>query len=167
MLILFGERSLENAVANYLEHYHQERNHQGLDNVIPFPKKTETNAKTGTVKRRDRLGGLLDAHADSGAIATIGYRRYLHTVPFGTIERDGDRIVSLEEKPTLTRDVNAGIYALAPSLVARVGRGRPLALPDLVGDAIDRGEAVGAFAIDDDWIDVGQREQLDRAREGA
>jgi dTDP-glucose pyrophosphorylase len=113
------------------------------------------------------LGGLLDAHTESGAVATVGYRRYLHTVPFGTIERDGDRIVSLEEKPAVTRDVNAGIYALAPSLVARVERGRPVALPDLVGDALDRGETVGAFAIDDDWIDVGQREQLDRAREGA
>jgi dTDP-glucose pyrophosphorylase len=113
------------------------------------------------------LGGLLDAHAGSSNVATIGYRRYLHTVPFGTIERDADRIVGLEEKPTLARDVNAGIYALEPALIARVERGRAVALPELVGDAIERGESVGAFAIDDDWIDVGQREQLERAREGA
>jgi hypothetical protein len=26
-LILFGERSLQRVVSNYLEHYHQERNH--------------------------------------------------------------------------------------------------------------------------------------------
>ena len=36
-LILLGERSLYNALNNYKIHYHQERNHQGLDNVIPFP----------------------------------------------------------------------------------------------------------------------------------
>jgi putative transposase len=58
-VILFGERSLENAIAQYLDHYHQERNHQGLDNVIPFPKTAEVPSNTGPIQRRDRLGGLL------------------------------------------------------------------------------------------------------------
>jgi dTDP-glucose pyrophosphorylase len=110
------------------------------------------------------VGGLLDAHVRSGSAATIGIRRYIHTVPFGCVEREGDRVIAMVEKPTLARDVNAGIYALEPSLVSRVVTGRPLALPDLVGDALERGEPVGAFIIDDDWIDVGHREQLDQAR---
>lgn len=112
------------------------------------------------------LGALLDAHVAGGRVATIGIRRYVHAVPFGCVDREGDRVVRLEEKPTLTRDVNTGIYALSPALVARVEPGRPLAMPDLIGDALDRDERVGAFEIEDDWIDVGQREQLDRARGG-
>ena len=36
-LILFGEKSLQRVVSNYLEHYHQERNHQGKDNLLLFP----------------------------------------------------------------------------------------------------------------------------------
>ena len=39
-------------------------------------------------------------------------------------------------------------------------------MPELLTDALERGEPVGAFEIEDDWIDVGQREQLDRARGG-
>ncbi len=113
------------------------------------------------------LGALLDAHAASGALATIGTRRYVHTVPFGCVERDGDRVIGLVEKPALSQEVNAGIYVLDPALVARVEPGRILALPDLLADAIARGEPVGAFEIEDDWLDVGQREQLERAREGA
>ncbi len=112
------------------------------------------------------LGGLLDFHVRGGYVATIGIRRYLHTVPFGCVDLDGDRVLALEEKPTLARDANAGIYVLDPALVKRVPAGRHLALPDLIGDALGRGEAVGAFPIEDDWIDVGQREQLDRARRG-
>ena len=110
------------------------------------------------------LGGLLDAHVASGHRATIGTRRYLHTVPFGCIERDGDRVTALQEKPTLEREVNSGIYALDPAVVARVEPGRRVDTPDLIADLLAAGEPVGAFEIEDEWIDVGQREQLAAAR---
>jgi hypothetical protein len=36
-IIPLGERHLRTVVRDFVEHYHAERNHQGLDNVIPFP----------------------------------------------------------------------------------------------------------------------------------
>ena len=36
-LILFGENSLRRVVSEFLEHYHQERNHQGKDNLLLSP----------------------------------------------------------------------------------------------------------------------------------
>src|SRR5438552_13220169 len=36
-MIFFGEASLWHAVTEYVQHYHVERPHQGLGNVIPFP----------------------------------------------------------------------------------------------------------------------------------
>jgi len=36
-LILFGERSLQRALTEYIAHYHAERNHQGKGNVLLFP----------------------------------------------------------------------------------------------------------------------------------
>lgn len=36
-LILFGERSLKRGLHHYEMHYHQERNHQGKDNLLLFP----------------------------------------------------------------------------------------------------------------------------------
>src|SRR5689334_10287875 len=35
--ILFGEGSLRYALKNFCEHYHEERNHQGKNNVLLFP----------------------------------------------------------------------------------------------------------------------------------
>jgi putative transposase len=58
-LILFGERSLRHALDEYLTHYHSERNHQGLDNVIPIPDE-RAGPKTGKVVKSERLGGLLN-----------------------------------------------------------------------------------------------------------
>ena len=65
-LILFGERSLRRAVREFIEHYHEERPHQGLENVIPFP--TVVSGKTPPpdnlishkVRKSSRLGGLLN-----------------------------------------------------------------------------------------------------------
>jgi hypothetical protein len=58
---MLGELSLENAVTQFVKHYHHERNHQGLDNVIPLSNKalSEEQGELGPVQRRDRLGGLL------------------------------------------------------------------------------------------------------------
>jgi len=57
-LIPIGDRHFRGAVADYVEHYHGERNHQGLDNrLISGPPVIQM---TSRVRRRSRLGGLLN-----------------------------------------------------------------------------------------------------------
>jgi transposase InsO family protein len=57
-MIFFGQRSLERTLENFAIHYHQERNHQGLDNKLINPG-DEVGLKIGAVRCRERLGGLL------------------------------------------------------------------------------------------------------------
>ena len=54
-MILFGEGHLRRAIEEYLEHYHAERNHQGLGNELIGG----SPSMVGEVATRDRLGGLL------------------------------------------------------------------------------------------------------------
>jgi putative transposase len=56
-MILIGEGSLRRAVDQFCEHYHRERNHQGLGNKIIEPEFCTDGA--GGVQCRERLGGLL------------------------------------------------------------------------------------------------------------
>lgn len=65
-MIFFGERSLRNAMREYLAHYHGGRNHQGLDNRIIDPE-DDVGAIAGTIERRERLGGLLRYYHRSAA----------------------------------------------------------------------------------------------------
>jgi hypothetical protein len=59
-LILFGEASLRRALADFIAHYHAERNHQGKGNVLLFPSgKIGRNKPRSSVRCRERLGGLL------------------------------------------------------------------------------------------------------------
>ena len=57
-LILFGEKSLRHVLKEYMAHYHSKRNHQGIDNAIPFP--DERFSHSGGIKKSERLGGLLN-----------------------------------------------------------------------------------------------------------
>jgi putative transposase len=57
-IIFIGEDSLRYAIHQYLTHYHQERNHQGLDNQLIAPE-SDISDQIGEAKRRERLGGLL------------------------------------------------------------------------------------------------------------
>jgi putative transposase len=57
--VLFGENSLRHVIREYLAHYHAERNHQGIENVIPFPDQ-RLEAREGTIVKAERLGGLLN-----------------------------------------------------------------------------------------------------------
>ena len=57
-LILVGERSLRNAIHEFVQHYHHERNHQGMNNRLLFPAES-TAHEEGAMACRARLGGLL------------------------------------------------------------------------------------------------------------
>ncbi len=67
-VIFFGDKSLRNAVGEYLFHYHQERNHQGLENKIIDPG-DEVGTDQGNVERRERLGGLLNYYHRAAQLA--------------------------------------------------------------------------------------------------
>ncbi|MFT5106948.1 MAG: putative transposase [Verrucomicrobiales bacterium] len=58
-MIFFSARQLRTAVSEYVEHYHTERNHQGLANRLIEPAAEAANG-AGKVVRDSRLGGLLN-----------------------------------------------------------------------------------------------------------
>lgn len=138
----------------------------GALSLLPEPPHDPLLVLNGDLITNVNIGGLLEFHVAGGHDATVGTRYYRHTIPFGCIEAKGDRIVALHEKPTLSRLVNTGIYVIEPAVQQRVPRGIPVTMPDVIDGLLANGGSVGAFEVEGDWIDVGQREQLDLARQG-
>ena len=58
-MILFGERSLRHVLKEYIAHYHLERNHQGIGNNLISAQTASGKRRKGTIKCRERLGGML------------------------------------------------------------------------------------------------------------
>jgi hypothetical protein len=61
-VIPLGERHLRLLVSEFVQHYHLERNHQGLDNrLVTLAPPAPANDGDRAVCRRQRLGGLLNS----------------------------------------------------------------------------------------------------------
>jgi len=110
------------------------------------------------------LRQMLAFHVDSGASATIGAREYGFEIPYGVIRRDGSRVTGLAEKPYHAELVSAGIYVLEPAALTLLERDEYCDMPTLLSRMMDDDQAVSAFEIREEWIDVGRPEDLERAR---
>jgi NDP-sugar pyrophosphorylase family protein len=109
-------------------------------------------------------GDLLDAHRRTGAVVTVGTRTYQHEVPFGVVESVDGRVTAVSEKPTLSFDINAAVYAVEPRALAWLPPGRASTMPGLIETCLERGEPVTAWPIQSEWIDVGTPRDLARAK---
>jgi len=57
-VIPIGEAHVRRMIREYVEHYHSERNHQGIGNRLIDPPAGELRG-VGSIETRERLGGLL------------------------------------------------------------------------------------------------------------
>ena len=57
-MIPLGERHLRRTIAEFVTHYHAERNHQGIGNELIQPL-SQADCQ-GRVRRRQRIGGVLN-----------------------------------------------------------------------------------------------------------
>jgi len=162
----FGDGKAFGCTIEYLREHPDEPLHTGGSlALLPEQPQDPVFVCNGDLVTQVDLGSMFDFHQEGGYTATIGVRSYSHEVPFGCLEANEGRVTSLVEKPTLTQLINAGMYVLSPEIIARVPR-KSFPITNLFEEALQHGHKVGAFEIVDDWIDVGQREQLKQARGG-
>jgi putative transposase len=66
-LMLFGERSLQHALTEYVAHDHAERPHQGKGNVLLCPGPSQGRGGGDPIQCQERLGGLLKCYRREAA----------------------------------------------------------------------------------------------------
>ena len=112
------------------------------------------------------IGAMLQFHDSGGYRITVGTDEYTHTVPFGCLDVEGGKVCGIEEKPVVSRRINAGIYALSPEILDRVPKNQSFPITSLIEQALALGDSVGAFRISGGWIDVGRHDELKQAQNG-
>jgi NDP-mannose synthase len=114
-----------------------------------------------------RYRALFADHLESDAIATIATTTREVPVTLGVVEcndsLEPDRLTGYLEKPRLRCEVSMGIYCFRPEVIRYIEPGVHLDLPDLILRLIAHGENVRAWRSDAYWVDLGRREDYERA----
>ena len=107
---------------------------------------------------------LVAYHRGQGNHLTVGVREHLTTIPFGVVKVDNGVVSGIEEKPSYLDMVSAGIYCISKPVFSLIPTS-PSDMPDLINAAVAGGKIVGAFPIQQSWIDVGSHGDLQRAQD--
>lgn len=110
------------------------------------------------------IGRLIEFHVTGGYEATFGMKTYDIEIPYGVADVDGARLVGLREKPRERVLINAGIYCISPQLLPLVPRDQNFPITDLFAHCIRENRPVGAHLVEAEWLDVGRKDELSRAR---
>ena len=119
----------------------------------------------GDILTRLDFGQLLDFHVAQAADLTMCIRQISTRVPYGVVDLDENRVVAITEKPEQQHFVNAGVYVLAPAVVAGIAPRAHLDMTELAQRVGATGGTVAAFPIREYWLDIGQRADYERAQE--
>ena len=107
---------------------------------------------------------LLNFHLKSKSLATMCVREFQMQVPYGVINSNiNNDLVSLDEKPHISFDVNAGIYLLDPSINDFIPKNQFFDMPSLFEILIAKELQTSVFQINDYWRDIGHKEDLEQA----
>ncbi len=98
------------------------------------------------------------------AKAAMAVKLHEWTNPFGVVEMEGLDITGFSEKPVMRSHVNAGVYALAPSVLDKLNEGEYCDMPTVFERLANSGERVVAYPMYEPWLDVGRPDDLKTAR---
>lgn len=107
---------------------------------------------------------LLEYHNQCQADATMCVREYEVEIPYGVVNHQDKKVISLAEKPVHRFHVNSGIYLLDPRAMQLVPKDTLFNMTDLFEIMLRKGMNVASYELNDYWIDVGQPTDLERAQ---
>lgn len=108
---------------------------------------------------------LHEYHKDSNALASICIRKYEMQVPYGVVNVRANKVTSIEEKPTQSFFVSAGIYMFSPIVLDFIPKGVFYDMPTLFSELLKQGFAVYPFFIREYWLDIGRMDEYRRAND--
>ena len=106
---------------------------------------------------------LLEFHLANNSIATMCVREYDFQVPYGVVNLEDGRILSIEEKPVQKFFVSAGIYMLDPKCIEIIPENEFYDMPTLFEKLIEMNENTISFPLREYWLDIGRIEEYEKA----
>jgi dTDP-glucose pyrophosphorylase len=114
----------------------------------------------GDVLTGINFGDLLSYHVRASADATLAIYEHEYQLPYGVVETEKGKVISITEKPLRRTNVSAGIYVLSKAADNYLNHKVPIDMPTLMKKMLDDGRAIVPYPIYEPWIDIGRHDDL-------
>ncbi|MBC7466802.1 MAG: nucleotidyltransferase family protein [Bdellovibrio sp.] len=118
----------------------------------------------GDLLTRANFSTILEYHSSQKSFATMCVREHSFEVPYGVVKSDGNKIISIEEKPKEITFINAGIYVLSPEVLDYIDSNNYLDMPTLFMNLAKKDKNILSCVLRDYWLDIGRMEDFHRAQ---
>lgn len=106
---------------------------------------------------------LHDYHTANSSVGTMCVREYDFQVPYGVVNIENSKILSIEEKPVHKFFVSAGIYMLSPKALEYIPQNEFYDMPTLFEKLIGEKKNIISFPLREYWLDIGRMEEFEKA----
>ena len=100
----------------------------------------------------------MDFHKSHQSDLTIAVKNINISNNFGVVKKEGILFTDIEEKPTTSYNVNAGIYILKTNIIKNIKFKRNINMVDVINQIKKIKKKVIVYPIHEDWTDIGTRE---------
>jgi dTDP-glucose pyrophosphorylase len=160
----FGDGEKFGAEIRYI-HEEKPLGTAGALSLLPEKIDEEIFVMNGDILTNIEFSNILKFHRENDSTATMCVREYDHQVPYGVVEVDDHKFVEIQEKPTHSFFVNAGIYLINPEVFSLIPKHVKYDMPDLFKAVQKTSTRVSVFPIREYWIDIGQIDDYARAND--
>lgn len=151
----FKENPINNLKINFLKE-EQALGTAGSLSLLPKSALSHPTLVTnGDLITQINYENLLDFHNQKQSALTLCTKQFTFQIPYGVLNTQGSRLLSIDEKPVHSIFVNAGIYVLQPELIAAMTPNSPLDMPELINSASTQSKGVACYPLSENWLDIG------------
>ena len=106
---------------------------------------------------------ILNFHINQKSNLTVAFKKHKTQNPYGVIDINRNKVIGFKEKPIMENNVNAGVYVFNRKAINLMKKNFHYDFPDLLDIILRNKDEVFAFPVYENWIDVGNKTDLQKA----
>jgi NDP-sugar pyrophosphorylase family protein len=108
---------------------------------------------------------LLYFHKEHGKTGTMCTKEYKHKVPYGVVSLEDMTVSGILEKPSYSHLINAGAYCFSPDIFKYFQEKKYVDMTTILQNVMSAGQKICAFPIHEYWMDIGNLDDYQSARQ--
>ena len=111
-----------------------------------------------------RYDEVLDYHHNLNSDITLAVNHHIQKISFGVVKTNGSKVEQIIEKPVEKKYINAGVYVFSKKVLKYLKKNKYNDVTNFINFLLTKRFKVNAFALHEDWNDIGLKENLKKLK---